>query len=469
VKQSHFLTLVLVLFTFNSHVLAEDFFTDRLPLGDPDRKYDFCKVSLDKIRDTRQNKDVSLKEMIEALKSYRIVMIGETHTNQTHHDVQFEVIKGLVEAGKPVVFALEMFNPDQDEALAKWSSGTTDADTFLKQTDYLRTWSHNYRYYQAIFEFAREKHLPIYGANVERKYASKIGKKGIAGLTDEERAVLPEIHTSHLEHRFFIKTAMQGLDALMPAMFPSIYEAQCLWDTAMGEGAIRVAKAHPNAVVIVLAGSGHVDYNIGIGRIIAERSDLPFASVIPVDVEQEEEDLSGMAMVKSSKDKTEKAEKPEMAHPHSMPAANENPHGGSEDQAKNEEGSKSNMHMSHAAHGMGAMDATPYHIVSRSLGDFLWGKPAMEQELYPSFGFSFDSEAEGFVLKRVLPHTLAFEHGFKKDDQFLSLDGATFDSMFDIKKYLHYKNWGESLAVRLKRGEEELEIQFKIEPLEEDE
>ena len=36
----------------------------------------------------------------------------------------------------------------------------------------------------------------------------------------------------------------------------------------MGEGAIKIAKENPDAVVVVLAGSGHVVYNLGIGRII---------------------------------------------------------------------------------------------------------------------------------------------------------------------------------------------------------
>jgi len=154
--------------------------------------------------------------MIDDLRQKRIVMIGESHTNQLHHDVQYEIIKGLVESGKPVVLALEMYNPDQDEKLAAWSSGKTDVNTFLEQTDFLTTWSHNYRYYQAIFEYAREKHIPIYGANVERKYASKIGKGGLAGLTEEELGAIPKVDTSTVEHNFFIKVAMQGMDATMP-------------------------------------------------------------------------------------------------------------------------------------------------------------------------------------------------------------------------------------------------------------
>ncbi|NOX65963.1 MAG: ChaN family lipoprotein, partial [Chlorobi bacterium] len=179
------LSILLLLTTF---VAAQEFDTERIPIGDRARKYNFCSVKLDKILNTKSNKGLTLDDLISELGNYRIVMIGETHTNQLHHDVQLDIIKGLTESGKKVILALEMFNPNQDEALAKWSSGETDESTFMQQTDFLVTWSHNYRYYKAIFDYTREKHIPMYGVNVERKYVSKIGRGGLASLTPEEKA-----------------------------------------------------------------------------------------------------------------------------------------------------------------------------------------------------------------------------------------------------------------------------------------
>lgn len=195
---------------------SQSFDSDRLPIGDSNKKYNFCTVKLDKIFNTNTNKESAFDEMINDLKQKRIVMIGESHTNQLHHDVQFEVIKGLVESGKPVVLALEMFNPGQNDALALWSSGKTDPDTFLEQTDFLTTWSHNYRYYKPIFDYCREKQIPIYGTNVERKYASKINMGGLSSLTDEDLQILPYIDTANVEHKFLINVMMDGMDASMP-------------------------------------------------------------------------------------------------------------------------------------------------------------------------------------------------------------------------------------------------------------
>lgn len=438
----YILSILLLLTTF---VAAQEFDTERIPIGDQARKYNFCSVKLDKILDTKSNKELTLDDLISELGNYRIVMIGETHTNQLHHDVQLDIIKGLTESGKKVILALEMFNPNQDEALAKWSSGETDESTFMQQTDFLVTWSHNYRYYKAIFDYTREKHIPMYGVNVERKYASKIGRGGLSSLTPEEKAAIPEVDTSNIEHRFFVKVAMEGMSAMMPKQFNTMYQAQSLWDTAMGEGAIKAAKENPDAVIVVLAGSGHVEYNLGIGRIIKDRSDLPFASVITIDVPDKSEESTMMMVrkdVKKDMMKPDSSKNKKMKHPspHSNP------------------------------HSMMGMDSTPNKIVIRSLGDYLWGKKEMKHDKYPAFGFSINEfDGNGFPIKRVLPKTIAYKNGLRKGDIILSIDGTTFKNSFELKKYLQFKNWDEEISFELLRNGKTEKINFTIKPVEKDE
>ena len=450
------IVFTLLVFTF-ANIFSQDFEADRLPIGDTNKKYNFCAVKLDKIFNTNTNVESSFDDMINDLKQKKIVLIGESHTNQLHHDIQYEVIKGLVESGKPVVFALEMYKANQDEALAAWSSGETDANTFLEQTDFLTTWSHNYRYYKAIFDYAREKNIPIYGANVDRKYATKIGRGGLSSLTEEDIKVLPEIDISNIEHKFLIKVLMQGMDATMPEQFENMYPAQSLWDCAMGESAIAAAKKHPDATVIVLAGSGHVVYNLGIGRVIKDRSDLSFASVVAVDIPEEVEE-EGMMKVKKEINKESKPEKMEDSMPHDMMKAKP-------------EDSKEKNAAPPGAHSMGMqMDDTPYRIVVRSYADYLWGKAEMENEKYPSFGFSLeDFDGEGFPIKRVLPETVAYENGLKKGDIILSVDGNSFKDLFEIKKHLHFKNWDEQISFKIKRDDEQQDITFILKPIDKDE
>ena len=272
---------------------------------------------------------------------------------------------------------------------------------------------------------------------------------------------MPEIDISNVEHEFLIKVMMEGMDATMPKQFSNMYPAQSLWDAAMGEGAIAAAKKHPEATVVVLAGSGHVIYNLGIGRIIRDRSDLSFASVVPVDIPEKVEEAGMMKVRKDLKKEMDKKAKSTMKKENMPP-----------DMMKSKTEKKEDKNSAQpSAHSMGMMmDDSPYRIVVRSYADYLWGKTEMEHEKYPSFGFSLnDLEGDGFSIKRVLPETVAYENGLKKGDVILAIDGKSFDNLFEIKKHLHYKNWDEEISFKIKRDDENKETTFVLKPIDKDE
>lgn len=430
---------------FVTFLFAEEdsFNIDRLPVGNPDTKYDFCAVKLDKIYASNSDTNLDKDQLFFELKNNRIVLIGETHTNHLHHQMQLEIIKGLVESGKQVCLALEMFTPQQDSALQNYSRGLIDEEQFMEQADYFNTWGHNYRYYKPIFDYAREQKLKIYGVNIDHSYSSKIGRGGLSALTDEERNKIPEIDTTDIEHRFFVKVAMEGMDATAPQQFKNIYAAQCLWDAAMGDGAIRIARKNPDAVVVLLAGSGHVVYNLSIARIIRERSDFSFASVVAVDVP---DSVTESVMMKVKRSLKKDKEKSEM------------------NKEKDESDAKNKMPPMAMMHGMERMDSTPYKIVSRSLADYLWGVAELEKEKYPSFGFSIGEKTEnGFPIKRVIPETLAEDNGLKRGDKILSIDNTEFSNLANMKKYLHFKNWDDEITFEIFRDNKQIEIKFTIE------
>lgn len=423
-----------------ANLIAEEdgFNLERLPIGNPQTKYDFCVVKLNQVFDNQANADIRVEQLIDRLRAVRIIMLGESHTNEQHHSMQLQIITGLVEAGEKVCLALEMFNPMQNEALEQYRSGKISEEEFLDRSDYFNTWGHNYRYYQPIFNYAREKNLEMYGVNTKHEFASKIGRGGIQSLSSEEWAEIPEIDTTNVEHRFYFKAAMEGMDARSPAQFRNMYAAQCLWDAVMGEGTIQVARENPESIVVILVGSGHVAYNLGIGHILKARSEFPFASVIAIDIPDTVKE-SVMMQVKKSLEQDKKAvpDKKDAPAEKRMPPMATMPGAG--------------------------MDATPDKIVSRSLADFLWGIPEEKQEKYPSFGFSVDEKGEkGFLVKRVIPKTLAEQKGIKKGDIIVEIDGKKFPKMAQLKKHLSFKNWEDEIDIRILRDEKEMNLKFKI-------
>ena len=303
-----FLIAVLLFALLSPAAAKEDFNVDRLPIGNPATKYDFCAVKLNQIFDTGANQSIAETLLVDQLKAYDVVMVGESHTSDEHHIVQYKVIKGLVESGVKVCLALEMFTPAQQSSLDDFIEGKYPADEFIDKAGWFDSWGYNIRYYQPIFDLARQQKIRIYGVNIDKKYARMLGRG--QSLPEDEIESLPEIDTTDVEHRFLIKNFMEGIDATQPAMFRNLYQAQSLWDAAMADGAIRAKNENPEAIVVVLAGSGHVIYNLGIGRVIEKRSDYSVASVVAVDISKEQEESLMMKIKKSIKDKPKAGEMP---------------------------------------------------------------------------------------------------------------------------------------------------------------
>lgn len=74
-------------------------------------------------------------------------------------------------------------------------------------------------------------------------------------------------------------------EANLEARFEALNRAQVAWDETMGQNAVRAAEATGRRMV-VLAGSGHMLYNLGLNFWAYPLSHQPLATVIGVQVEE---------------------------------------------------------------------------------------------------------------------------------------------------------------------------------------
>ncbi|MCI0514520.1 ChaN family lipoprotein [candidate division KSB1 bacterium] len=430
-KRQLMLPVICLLFCWGlvTSAAEDEFNVERLPIGNPATKYDFCAVKLNHIFDTAQNKSIESPAFFQQLARKRIVMVGESHTNPEHHRIQLEIVQGLVQTGKPVCLVLEMFTAVQNPALAEYMAGQFPNAEFMDRTGWLDSWGYNYRMYQPIFEFARAQHLPLFGVNLERKYVSQVGLKGWQALSPDEKNSLPVIDSTNIEHRFLIKAYFTGGDAEQPAQFQKKYLAQCLWDATMAEGTLKAARENPQAVVVLLAGSGHIAYNLGIGKIIQQRSDFPFASVLVVDVPRKKAE----SMMETMRQQRQKKEAAPGKMPTGMPGMMNAP-----------------------------PDTTPRKIVIRSLADFLWGVADTEgKDAFPALGVRFGEKTEpGFLINNVFPKSIAQKQGLQEQDVMVKIDGKSFDSLNAVKKYLFLKNWDDPIEISILRAGVPQDLKF---------
>lgn len=261
-----------------------------LKIGDKKLKDKTINVSAGKIYSAREGSHISFQKMIKEMKESEFIYVGETHNSLPMHDIQSKIIQALYEQDRNLSIGLEMFPVSFQEALNKWSMAILSQDEFIRESRWYVNWNFNFGFYEKIFELAKNNKIPLYALNAPRAIIRKIRMKGWEKLSDDEKKVVPKPDVSHEEHRILIRTIFEATELPhqmkgggLDMVFEGLYRAQSAWDGVMAFNALQ-SREREGRKMVVLVGSGHLLYNLGINRRAHEKSRLLFKTVLCVEV-----------------------------------------------------------------------------------------------------------------------------------------------------------------------------------------
>lgn len=225
---------------------------------------------------------ISFDRMVGEVSKSQVIVIGETHDNEAHHNLQLRIIRTLHEGGVPLAVGLEMFRAESQDLLDKWWRWGMPTERF--EALYRENWGLPWPLYRDIFLYARQKRIPLLGLNVPREVVSKVAREGYASLTEAERKKLPPGLTCTLDeaYRSFIRRTFVEHAHSSGRTFDHFCEAQMVWDTAMAIYAIDFLSNNPGSRIVILAGSVHAWKRAIPRRIEAMRPDVSMTVILPV-------------------------------------------------------------------------------------------------------------------------------------------------------------------------------------------
>jgi len=394
-----------------------------LPLGNPARAYSVGSAMAGHFYDCTAGKTVDLENTVQLLAGARVVLLGEDHTNADEKRVQSKLLEALAGKMANPVLGMEFFQRGDDAVLEKWTSGELRGDDFLLASKWYDRGGYNWVYYAPVMETARKLAMPVVGLNVDRSIPRTVNRKGLEGLTPEQRAEVGEVDTAGSpQHRFLIARYFGDTVALLPpAWFDRMYAAQCLWDVVMARSIL--AKLPPGGTMIVLVGSGHVAYGLGIARRIHEelarqgQPDIPVATFVPVVAPAPEEGGE--------------------PHGHPMPGGD---------------------------HAGGSASGPPALFV-RSLADIVGVFPNRgDVEEVPRLGLKLEEKDGIIAVKRVWPDTASKRAGVLKGDAIVDLNGVPAGDIHHFRLALALLRWGDRMDLRVKRDGKTVDCAVLLEP-----
>jgi uncharacterized iron-regulated protein len=222
--------------------------------------------------------------MLDDLSAVRIVYLGEIHTIARHHELQEQILRGLLDRELKLALGMEMFSRESQPILDRWQSGNQSVADLVMALG-REHWT-NLRDYEKVLNLARERHVPIVGLNARDTLVRKVAHTGLDGLTDTEKREIPEgvEKINPLQDRL-LRLRLRVHRAFEKASLDRIVLAQALRDETMAEtvSGFLDSSEGKNRLMLVIAGSGHVNYSFGIPERVQKRTPLQYRIVMPTE------------------------------------------------------------------------------------------------------------------------------------------------------------------------------------------
>ncbi|MEM9067540.1 MAG: ChaN family lipoprotein [Myxococcota bacterium] len=242
----------------------------------------------ERIVDLRTGEDVEESALLADLRSVRAIYLGEQHDAPLDHAMQYRILRALYLEDASLVVGMEMLQRPFQPAADQWVAGRLDEESFRRESEWDQRWGVDIRLYRPMLELIRSRAIPLYALNAPRELTRAVALAGVDGLSEEQRAQLPEMDLENAAHRAMVEAAMAGhphgddSDA-----FERLYQAQVVWDETMAESVANALEAGGSRIV-VFAGSKHVESGLGIPDRAARRGVDRYRVVLAAEGEDEE-------------------------------------------------------------------------------------------------------------------------------------------------------------------------------------
>ncbi|MCW8931312.1 MAG: ChaN family lipoprotein [Gammaproteobacteria bacterium] len=259
---------------------------------------------LDKVWSISEQNFVSVETLNQRILDSKIILLGETHDNIKHHELQAKVIAHLSTNKLKSSIAYEMLNQSQQSIIdtfqEKYYSQTSTSsmtpipdqvDAFAKTINWEKTGWPEWKYYRSVFYNTIESKLPIIAANLDIKTIRKVIKEG-SGILDQhyQELLLKYQYDESLKKELEKEILSSHCDMLPEKMLSPMLLGQQVRDLAMMQAILNsLSEKESSDKTVLIAGSGHTRTDYGIPYYLhQEQPKLKSLSLAFIEVEEDE-------------------------------------------------------------------------------------------------------------------------------------------------------------------------------------
>jgi uncharacterized iron-regulated protein len=234
-----------------------------------------------RIWDTHAQRFVSEDEAREKVAAADIALLGETHDNTAHHQIQARLLAAFAARAPKPALAMEQIDLEWQDAVDRARTHDATPAAIAAAGHISEGWK--WQLYEPLIAFALAHDLPIVAANYSRARSKAVVAGGIAALPagEAQRLALEPVWTPERNARMR-RILVEGHCGQDDPIIDKILEVQRVRDALMADAIL----SHPRTVAII--GRGHARADLGVPLYLAQRApSLRVVSVGLVEVEGE--------------------------------------------------------------------------------------------------------------------------------------------------------------------------------------
>jgi uncharacterized iron-regulated protein len=218
---------------------------------------------------------VSEQRLLKAIEQHQFVLLGETHDNQRHHDLQQQLIEHLADRFPPTSVAFEMINNEQAATLGDLNQ--YDIDSLIKRlSDSGDGWNYQANY-RALLATSLNNDLAIHPANIDKNKLMSLMQNETGEIDPKTQAWLIQMPLdADLENRLRQENVDSHCGMFTADDATPMVRVQRARDVVMAQS-LFTSKAEKR---VLIAGLGHVREDRGVPFYLTQQ--VPVSSVLTI-------------------------------------------------------------------------------------------------------------------------------------------------------------------------------------------
>jgi len=246
-----------------------------------------------------ENRFAEPEAVVAALLQSPFALLGEKHDNVDHHRIQAWLLGRMVRGGRRPAVAFEMFDTDQQDALAGYlASHGRDAAGLGEAVAWARSGWPDWAMYQPIAQAALDGDAPLLAASLPRRTVRAVAKDGLEalGAAQVDSLGLDRPLPPHEAANLRLEIVETHCNQLPDSMVDPMVTVTVAKDGHMADALVRGASLPGRDGAVLIAGGGHTRTDRGVPWHLRRMAPEKLVTSIGlIEVEPEESDPAAYA------------------------------------------------------------------------------------------------------------------------------------------------------------------------------